>query len=164
MSAPASVPSQQLIDAFVEAAGDDDLASMMLFADNWPAHVNERDSTGKTALTWAATNDKIETMFWLIDTLGVDVNAADREGWTALHFFAYRGAAENVDGLLTRNADTDAVTNAGNTPAEMADQMNHAAIAARIRGHKPAAISQPKITALAKLPRKSPFGGKGPRA
>jgi ankyrin repeat protein len=64
---------------------------------------------------------------------GADVNAAQREGYTALHGAAHNGATAIVERLLAAGADRTARTDAGRTPADLAEAAGHPDLAARLR-------------------------------
>ena len=65
--------------------------------------------------------------------LGGSPNAIQRGGVSALHLAAHRGDEAVVDMLLLRGADATRRTDAGQTAAELADEIGHAALARILR-------------------------------
>jgi uncharacterized protein len=65
--------------------------------------------------------------------LGSSPNAIQRGGVSALHVAAHRGDEAIVDMLLLRGADATRKTDAGKTAADLADEINHAALARILR-------------------------------
>lgn len=59
-----------------------------------------------------------------------------RTGWTALHFASISGSMDVVRLLLERNANVDALTNLGATPARLAFLEKHLEIVDLLESHK----------------------------
>ena len=64
---------------------------------------------------------------------GADVNLADCDGWTPLHSCAYYNLPQLVPMLLRAGADPARVAHSGLTPAEMALEKGHDAVARLLR-------------------------------
>ena len=75
---------------------------------------------------WAA-NWSVNAPLPLVDAvkycveLGIDVNAVDNRGYTALHGAAYLGDNDMVNYLVSKGANVDARSKAGDSPADMAN-------------------------------------------
>ncbi len=64
---------------------------------------------------------------------GADVRVPQRHGWTPLHTAADHGDLELVEALLKAGADPAATNDDGVSPADLAEQKGHDAVAKRIR-------------------------------
>jgi ankyrin repeat protein len=69
----------------------------------------------------------------LLLAAGADPDARQRGGWTALHGAAGGGSYELVALLLDHGADAAAVNDDGLTPAAVAEEHGHPALAERLR-------------------------------
>ena len=78
-----------------------------------------------------AVSDR-ETMCLLLDR-GADINACQQMGYTALHEAAGIGDEAMVDLLLERGADPAAKDDEGKTPADIAAEKDHVALAEKLR-------------------------------
>lgn len=63
---------------------------------------------------------EVGTMLWLIEKSGSDANITTSENWSALHLAARFGRANNVENLMQKNADVNAVTANGLSVARCA--------------------------------------------
>ena len=99
------------------------------------ATIDRRDAEeGVTALHAAviACRSKSTTCPKNVELLlaaGADVNLADRDGWTPLHSCAYYNLPQLVPLLLRAGAAPSRVEHRGLTPAEMAREKGHEAVA-----------------------------------
>ena len=69
--------------------------------------VEQRDTSGATALHWAAaggSDGHAEIVQWLLDRADVDIDARDTHGCTALHWAARGGHPEVTRLLLVRSS------------------------------------------------------------
>ncbi|XP_063224109.1 uncharacterized protein LOC134531935 [Bacillus rossius redtenbacheri] len=82
------------------------------------ADLNCVDSSGRTAVSHAASFGSVAMLEALLRVPGVDVNKPDKEGNTPLHFAAQAGHAEAINFLLSRcpGIEVDARNNLGFTP------------------------------------------------
>ena len=87
-----------------------------------------RHRFGVTALHAALAGPTPEIAHTLI-VAGADVNAAQNSGETALHETAFNGALELTRLLLEHGADRAARNDQGRTPAEVARERGHTAVA-----------------------------------
>jgi ankyrin repeat protein len=109
-AAPGSLPSTSpLIDAVKHG---DTAAVRSLLAKK--ADVNTADSTGSTALHWAAQENQPAIAALLIDA-GAKVNAVTRYNMTPLALACENGSAAIVDRLLKAGVDPNSVSGEGQT-------------------------------------------------
>ncbi|HXK05801.1 MAG TPA: ankyrin repeat domain-containing protein [Verrucomicrobiae bacterium] len=117
--------------SFWRAAQSSDTAAMKLLVEHGadPKMANKAGETPLMAaagIGWAA-NWSVNAPVPLIDAvklcveLGNDVKAADNRGYTALHGAAYLGDNEMVKYLVSKGADVEAKSRAGDSPADMAN-------------------------------------------
>jgi ankyrin repeat protein len=81
--------------------------------------IDKRDTTGSTALHWAARNGHVGTVRTLIDR-GAVVDVTDNAGRTPLAGAATNGHGMIIEVLLARGATIDSRTNSGATPIHLA--------------------------------------------
>ena len=117
--------------AFWRAAQSSDVAAMKLLVEHG-ADPKMATKSGETPLMaaagigWAA-NWSVNAPIPLVDAvkycveLGNDVNAADNRGYTALHGAAYLGDNDMVNYLVSKGAQTDVKSKAGDSVADMAN-------------------------------------------
>ena len=92
------------------------------------------DSTGTTALYWAARNGQSEIAHELLQVCGVNVNVADNSGTTALYWAARNGQREIVRQLLqVRGVDVNAADSTGTTALYWATRNGHREIVRELR-------------------------------
>ncbi|KAF5552673.1 ankyrin repeat-containing protein [Fusarium mexicanum] len=90
-------------------------------------NINERDTTGSTALHWAARNGHIGTVRMLIDR-GAIIDVTDNEGRTPLAGAATNGHGMIINVLLDRGAIIHFRTNSGATPVHLAARNGKVAV------------------------------------
>ena len=95
-----------------------------------------RSQNGRKALNWAAWHNHAPAVRFLV-AHGAPVNGVNRTGFTALHHAAENGSAEAAAALLEVGADPAWPNGAGQSPAEVARERGHPAIAERIEAKKP---------------------------
>ncbi|XP_029654981.1 ankyrin repeat domain-containing protein 6-like [Octopus sinensis] len=92
------------------------------------------DSSGRTALHFAATKNNVDMMVILIEFDSSVINKCDKmvinalnivEGNTALHYSCAVGSAEHVKVLLVHSADVTVQNLAGNTALHVACMNNN---------------------------------------
>lgn len=127
---PGDNPQAQLWDG--AAAGD---VAAVEAALNAGADVNALDTrtsrNGRRALNWAAIGNKVPVIELLV-ARGASVNEANNSGFTPLHHAAEAGAVEATQALLAAGADRTLRNADGATASEVAQQNDHAALAALI--------------------------------
>lgn len=98
------------------------------------ADVNARaeNAMAVTPLHSAVAGNHADVARLLIDA-GADVNARQRHGWTPLHGAARNGAAETVERLLASGADVAIRNDEGVSAADLAADVGHEELAARLR-------------------------------
>ena len=90
------------------------------------AKIGQSDSSGMTALMWAAREGRIAAVEVLLD--GGMVNQADVSGKTALHYATKYGHTSSVKALLKAKASVDQATKGRSTALMFAAARGHAAI------------------------------------
>jgi ankyrin repeat protein len=91
--------------------------------------LDQRDTNGRTPLSWAAENGHEAIVKQLLDTGKVDVDPKDNYGLTPLSWAAENGHAATVKQLLdTGKVDVDSKKNDGRTPLSWAVEDGHEAI------------------------------------
>lgn len=92
------------------------------------ANVNWVDSTGQTALIWAAQKNNVEALSILMRR-GANANLVDTNGYTALMWAAQLGHTDAVRALVQWGADPGFKNVAGRTAYDIARAFNKAAAA-----------------------------------
>jgi hypothetical protein len=111
----------------IEAAGRGDLAQVQAqLAAGAP--LDGRDDQGRTALHWAVVAGDGEVVASLL-AAGADVELTDASGRTALHNAAFWGFEDIARALVSAGASTDRTDDSDQTPADLARQQGHAALA-----------------------------------
>lgn len=88
--------------------------------------MNEMTVLGETPLHFACISGKTDMVRWLLQKEGVDKNSINPfKGWTPMHYAAYYGYKDIVVVLLECGACYDYFDNDGNTPLQLATNMNH---------------------------------------
>lgn len=108
------------------ASGFTDLAARLI---DVGADVNAADIYGWTPLMRAIHEGRTEIVRLLMRRTRPTLEARDEQDATALHHAAVVGAAESAQLLLERGADRGARDRAGRTPAMVAADAGHAALA-----------------------------------
>jgi ankyrin repeat protein len=120
--------------AFWRAAQSSDIKAMHLLIDNG-ANPKIATKAGATPLmvasgvgwgaNWSvnAPFPPLEAVKYCVE-LGNDVNAVDNRGFAAIHGAAFLGNNEIVNYLASKGAKVQAITKAGNSPADMANGPN----------------------------------------
>jgi ankyrin repeat protein/nucleoside phosphorylase len=89
---------------------------------------DQRDSSGRTPLSWAAGNGREATVKLLLETGKVDVDSKDNNGLTPLSWAAGNGQEAIAKLLLdSGNAYPDSRDNNGRTPLSLAAESGHEA-------------------------------------
>ena len=131
VSASMSSSGERLIDA----AWRGDVAAMSAIAAeegaNFANVVNYRNSSGWTALTWAALNNQPAALRWLI-ARSADPNATSNYGNTAAMVAAMWGHVEVLQLLADAGADLAIRDSDGDTALTCAQQRNNAGCVAII--------------------------------
>lgn len=100
-----------------------------------------RSRNGRRALNWAALNNHVPAIQLLLGR-GAGIQLANLTGFTPLHHAAEVGATEATMALLAAGADPTWPNDAGLSPAEVARENSHGALAdslaAAVSGFKPA--------------------------
>ena len=111
----------------IDAAGRGDLVQVQeqLAAG---AQLDGRDDQGRTALHWAVVAGDGEVVAALL-AAGADVEIADSSGRTALHNAAFWGFEDIARSLVAAGASTERTDENDQTPADLARQQGHAALA-----------------------------------
>jgi ankyrin repeat protein len=90
--------------------------------------LDQRDTNGRTPLSWAAENGHEAIVKQLLDTGKVDVNSKDNSGLTLLSWAALNGQEATVKQLLdSGKVDVDPKDNYGLTPLSWAAASGHEA-------------------------------------
>ncbi len=97
------------------------------------------DSTGKTALHWAAAQGNDNIVRLLLDH-GFTINTQDEEGNTPLHLAARNGNLSTVKLLLARDANATLVNRDGQTALALARQYHHPDVVAFLEGEAGRAV------------------------
>jgi hypothetical protein len=113
------LPTPPLIDAVVRGGAG---AVRALLAEG--VEVDAADSSGRTALLWAAYANRPQLAVILIEA-GADVDHQDSFGDTALHVAANAGFDEVVEFLLGAGADKAIRNESGRTPRDLAELQGH---------------------------------------
>jgi ankyrin repeat protein len=98
-----------------DAAENGNLEKVKSLLQSNPGLVYRKDSTGRTALHYAAMNDTVEIAEALI-VKRADVNTADNTGTTPLHLAANSGNRQMVELLLASGASLNPKDKTGLTP------------------------------------------------
>jgi hypothetical protein len=111
----------------IEAAGRGDLPQVQAqLAAGAP--LDGRDDQGRTALHWAVVAGDGEVVASLL-AAGADAEVTDASGRTALHNAAFWGFEDIARALVSAGASTDRTDDSDQTPADLARQQGHAALA-----------------------------------
>jgi ankyrin repeat protein len=131
---PSILLRSRLTEAFVEAAGNGDTATVQaLLAQSVPVDGRDRHPLfGRTALMLAAIGGHASTAMLLL-AHGADVRARDNEGRTPLMLAADRGETAAVDALLAHGAEVNAQNRKGETALMRAERAGHIAIVQLLR-------------------------------
>jgi ankyrin repeat protein len=116
------VPSWGIPDAgepIHDAAADGDVEKVAALLKDSPGRAFTKDTTGATALHWAAHNDR-KAVAELLLANNANVDAKDHEGWTPLFTATMYGHKDIVELLLANKADLRAKTTHGATPLHAA--------------------------------------------
>ena len=104
---PSPAPSQQEVDAFVEASGKNDAKAVVSFLDKYADAVDRKNSShGSTAMTHTAYAGKKE-MLELLLARGASVDEKDKSGWTPSMYAAACGDKEFLLLLLDKGAHVE---------------------------------------------------------
>ena len=105
----------------------------ILLHNNAPVDLRSRNQLANTALHAALAGqraaERAQVVRLLVDG-GADVNATQHGGWAPIHQAAANGDRETLELLTNRGARTDVANDTGVTPAAIARQRGHDAIAA----------------------------------
>jgi len=104
---PSPAPSQREVDDFCSAAAKGDQAAVAGFLDKYAAAIDQRHSSGATALTWAAERVDKAMVRLLLDK-GAHIEAQDDVGCTPLIRAAYKGHTDIAALLLQSGASLEA--------------------------------------------------------
>jgi len=148
--------SSKEIMAFHEAARNGyDGAIMGLFQKYGTAIVDLRDSSGVTALMFAAGRGQKGTVSFLLEK-GASIDAVENEGFTALMGAAIGGWKDVVALLLEKGADAGRKRASGDTALSLAKQYKNPEVVALLEQHflkKHQEASAARIENLKKLPK-----------
>lgn len=113
------------------------------------ADIHVRGDGRKTALHYLAIVDSLEGSQYLCER-GIDINACDNLGWTALHWVAMNNNVEIVKYLIDRGIDIDIKDMNGNTPLDIAVDIQRIEAADLIRSFSNARNEKasPQITRI----------------
>lgn len=99
-----------------------EVAKMLL---SYGADINGQMTTWKqTPLTYFAENGDAKTVAWLLNN-GADIESTNTFGWTALGSAARNADREIVDLLVDRGASFEHLDKRGNSPIDLARDLNH---------------------------------------
>ncbi len=99
----------ELIDLLAEYGGD----------------LEQRDKSGCSALSRAASGADGSRMVGVLLSLGAVVDSVDNAGWCPLHYAAAYGFQQNVEVLLKAGADAGLLTRAGLSAQDLARRNSH---------------------------------------
>lgn len=103
-----SLSPHQSNQAFIEAAGQNDLSSMKKILGDFEASINGKKSdTGETALHVAVANGELDTVNFLLD-MGAKVNISDIKGNTPFQVASAFGRHHIIQALVDNGANIDA--------------------------------------------------------
>jgi ankyrin repeat protein len=105
-------------------SGDYEIAELCLARGADP---NRTINEGRLLLNNLIRWGQIKPALWLLSK-GASPNVADANGWTALHQSSTRGNSNLVEALLAAGADRKRKNNTGETPADLANKDNIAAL------------------------------------
>jgi len=83
------------------------------------AHINKRDSKGRTALSWAAVRGDLVRVHLLLK-YGADLKIKSNRSYTCLHYAAQSGHLGVLTALLGAGAESQARNDMGHTPLHVA--------------------------------------------
>ncbi|HEX2718499.1 MAG TPA: ankyrin repeat domain-containing protein [Gemmatimonadaceae bacterium] len=111
----------------------------ILLHNNAPVDLRSQNQLANTALHAALAGqrpaERAQVARLLVDG-GADVNAVQHGGWTPIHQAAANGDRETAELLIARGAQRDVANDAGVTPAAIAHQRGHDAIATWLEGKR----------------------------
>jgi len=124
---PATLPSQQEIDAFVDAAGKGDILAVNAFLSRRPGAIEAQNSRndGETALNNAAREGQ-KAMVEMLLGKGAQVDGRSKANWSPLITAASCGRTEVIALLLEKGAEMEAVAQEGWTALMWAARFGHA--------------------------------------
>ncbi len=119
------------------AVGEDQFEALKLLLE-LGADINCTDIDGWTLLRTAAEHEENQDIIFYLLEQGANAAQADLEGWSPLHCAAWNGEMDVVLKLLEYGADPNAVYvgefgNFHDTPADLAERLNHPEVAALLR-------------------------------
>lgn len=103
----------------LKAADNGDAEWLEVLCNQEGVDLYEKDSTGRTALHYAAEGGHISCIECLLNH-GMNIDVGDRNKWTPLHYAASVNQFAAVKRLVDRGADIDAETIAKYTPISLA--------------------------------------------
>jgi len=118
------------LDAF-EAAVLGETVRLAELLDAGEASPDDESPEGYGLLHLCAFFGRAETAVLLLDR-GGDVHATQAGAWALLHHAAQKGEAAFAEALLERGADPAVHNERGQTPADIAHALGHAALAERL--------------------------------
>jgi ankyrin repeat protein len=123
-SPPLRVPLQREVDAFANAASNNDLAGAALFLSQYAAFIDSKNSNGDTAMTKAAAAG-FRPMVEMLLANGARIDAPDKNSWTPLIAAAQKGHTDLTLFLIEQGARINAKAQEGWTALMWAARMEH---------------------------------------
>jgi ankyrin repeat protein len=144
--------SREDVGEFCQAGKTGDVEGLKRILEKFgPAILNERESNGDTALTWACWTGKHDAAKFLLDS-GANIEAPGMQGKTPLIWAAQGGRTDVVRLLLKRGANINAQDDQGQTALKICDNNAQKQVAEIIRNW---VDTQEKIAAQKKLEEES---------
>ena len=131
---------------FASYSAQTEIVNMLLEAG---AEVNAQDTTGTSALMWAASAPNGRETVDALLKAGAEINMVDKnEHFSALMWAASEGQLENVKLLVEKGADISLTDIEGDTAESFAAKAGHYAVARYLKGVPASKTNTPPATAV----------------